>query len=210
VQAAHSVLALLEFLVVTPIFGFMLGVSLRAGRLMGARDAAGAKAAVRAVFVLSGAYSLVAAAAVAAAHAAVVPVFTDPASEAGELVARLSFVLCGVLVLDCLQGTAGGALRGAGSPATGALSSVVSYLLVGLPLSWALAKTLGLGLLGIWLGVVASVGTALAIMGAALLRMDWVAQTARVADLAETEAREAEAAAAAAAAADEADAEDEA
>jgi Na+-driven multidrug efflux pump len=127
----------------------MLGVSLRAGKLMGARDAAGARAAVRAVFVLSGGYSLVAAAVVAAAHAAVVPVFTDPGSEAGALVARNAFVLSGVLVLDCLQGTAGGALRGVGSPATGALSSVVSYLFVGMPLSWVLAKVLGLGLIGI-------------------------------------------------------------
>ena len=170
-----------------------MGISLRAGRLMGARDAAGARAAVRATLLLASGYGLCASAAVAAAHSAVVPVFTDPASEAGALVARFSFALCGVLVLDCLQSAAAGALRGAGSPATGALSSVVSYLCVGMPLSWVLAKTLGLGLLGIWLGVLASVACAFAIMGAALLRLDWDAQTAAVADLAESEARAARA-----------------
>lgn len=196
-QAAHSVLALVEFLLITPIFGFMLGASLRCGSLMGARDAAGARRAAHAVVLLAATYAVVAAAVIAAAHAALVPVFTSPDSDAGRLVARYSFFVCGVIFFDSLQGTAGGVLRGAGRPVVGALSSIVSYVFVGLPLSWLLSKTLGLGLAGIWIGVIASVITAFAIMGTALARQDWEQQTALVADLAETEERERKAAAAA-------------
>ena len=46
------------------------------------------------------------------------------------LISAWSPILCGVVVFDASQGTLGGALRGIGRPLTGALSGVVSYLVV--------------------------------------------------------------------------------
>lgn len=121
-----------------------------------------------------------------AAHSA--PAFTtDPA--VASLISTYSPILCGVVVFDAAQSTAGGVLRGIGRPVSGALSGIVSYLLVGLPLAFVLGRVLRLGggLAGIWVAVGTSVVVALAIMGTVLLTLDWRRTADEAADAAEAQ-----------------------
>ena len=183
-QAAHSVLGTLEFTFFAPVLGMSLGASLRAGSFMGARDPAAARHATRVTFGVILGYALCVAVFVGAAHAVIATIFTSD-SDTAALITRWSPVLCGVFVFDALQGAAGGVLRGIGRPVVGALSSVVSYLFVGIPVSYVLAKVCGWGLPGLWAGIGFSVLVAFSIMGGTLATINWQAQSARVADAAE-------------------------
>ena len=184
VLAAHSILVTLEYLAFTPCLGISIVASIRAGNCMGARDAAGAIVSARAALVVVTLYGLFASALLGALHAAIVPVFTEPDSEAGCLVAQWSPILCAVVVFDTLQGTLGGLLRGLNRPVIGALSGVVSYLAIGMPLSFSLGKAEDWGLPGIWLGVGVSVASSFTIMGTTLLRLNWKREADTVADAA--------------------------
>ena len=183
VQAAHSVLCTLEFILSSPLPGIEMGLSLRAGKFMGARDPRAAIHATRAAFAVVGTFAVLAAVVLAACHGVIARVFTsDP--ETAALITRWSPLLCGVFFFDALQATAGGTLRGINKPIVGALSSVMSYVVIGFPLSYVLSVEAGLGLPGIWIGVGASVLSAFCIMATTLVRLDWSVTSEAVADAA--------------------------
>ena len=72
-----------------------------------------------------------------------------------------------------------GILRGSARPSTGACINLGSFYLIGLPLSFLLAFVFKLGLLGLWLGLLAAVTTCAALTVTSIIRTDWVKQAIR-------------------------------
>ncbi|MCZ8180335.1 MAG: MATE family efflux transporter [Rhizobium sp.] len=88
---------------------------------------------------------------------------SDPAVI--DLAAALFFVFALSQVVDGLQSTLVGALRGLSDTAIPSVISILAYWPVAIPLGWALAFPLGMGPQGVWLGFV----SALALAAIALL-----------------------------------------
>jgi MATE family multidrug resistance protein len=74
--------------------------------------------------------------------------------------AAIFFVFACSQVMDGVQSTMTGALRGLSDTGFPALVSVVAYWVLGLPLGWLLAHPGGLGPAGIWAGFVIALGLA--------------------------------------------------
>ena len=83
---------------------------------------------------------------------------SDPAVI--ELAAALFFVFALSQVVDGLQSTLVGALRGMSDTAIPSVISILAYWPVAIPLGWALAFPLGLGPQGVWLGFVSALALA--------------------------------------------------
>ncbi|XP_002982802.2 protein DETOXIFICATION 49 [Selaginella moellendorffii] len=83
-----------------------------------------------------------------------------PVAGAIELANFPLLVLCGIL-------------RGSARPAAGAVASLGSFYLIGLPCGVALGFGAGLGLVGLWLGLLAAVVACVALTGMVVLGTDW-------------------------------------
>ena len=77
-----------------------------------------------------------------------------------ELASALFFVFALSQVVDGLQSTLVGALRGLSDTAVPSLISILAYWPVAIPLGWALAFPLGWGPQGIWIGFVSALALA--------------------------------------------------
>lgn len=84
---------------------------------------------------------------------------------------------------NCPQTTICGVLRGSTRPSLGANINLVSVYGVGLPIAVFLAFPMDLGLLGLWLGLLAAQVVCAAIMVLALMRTDWAVQIDRAEEL---------------------------
>ena len=84
----------------------------------------------------------------------------------------LLYAAAGFQLFDGVQGVTTGNLRGAGDTRTAMLTNATAHWAIGLPVGFALAFPLGLGVLGLWLGL--SLGIAVA--GCVLLAA-WVKRT---------------------------------
>jgi multidrug resistance protein, MATE family len=82
----------------------------------------------------------------------------DP--EVITVAAAIFFVFAFAQVMDGVQSTMTGALRGLSDTGFPALVSLGAYWVLGLPLGWALAHPLGMGPSGIWAGFVVALGLA--------------------------------------------------
>ncbi|XP_007462732.1 PREDICTED: multidrug and toxin extrusion protein 2 [Lipotes vexillifer] len=93
-----------------------------------------------------------------------------------EVVALVSKVLPLYVVFHLFEAVCclyGGVLRGTGRQAFGAVVNAVTYYAVGLPLGVVLTFVVGLGLTGLWLGMLASVFLAAAAFVTYTACMDW-------------------------------------
>lgn len=80
---------------------------------------------------------------------------------------------------DGMNATIGGVLRGAGRQELGALLNLASYWGVGLPTAYLLAHGLGMGLRGLWAGLVTCTSLQGVVMLAVLARFRWRAEAER-------------------------------
>ncbi|MEK2476040.1 MULTISPECIES: MATE family efflux transporter [Streptomyces] len=89
--------------------------------------------------------------------------FFDPGAagdrEALAIAGQLLFVIAVLQFFDCAQNIGVGLLRGLDDTRSGFRITLVGYWLVGLPAAWALGYAAGLHTLGIWLGLLAGLGT---------------------------------------------------
>ena len=76
-------------------------------------------------------------------------------------------------IFDGVPVVGAGLMRGMGRPQAGAVVNLLGFYVVGLPLSYVLAFPLGLGMAGIWWGLVAGLG------GVAIMLVAWVTSTNR-------------------------------
>lgn len=170
--AAHQVVInMASFTFMVPL-GVSIGASARAGNLIGARDASGLQVACRVAFLM-GAGVMAIAAVCFVVFRSELPVFYTRDAAVVALAALLLPIAGAFQIFDGVQVVGAGLMRGMGRPQAGAVVNLVGFYAVGLPLSYVLAFPMGLGIVGIWWGLVAGLG------GVALLLVVWVARTNR-------------------------------
>jgi MATE family, multidrug efflux pump len=169
IVAGHQVA--LNFVALTFMvpLGLSMAVTVRVGNAVGRRDAHAARFAAFVGGGLAMASQGVAAGVMALFPRAVAHLYThDPAVVA---VAVQLLLLAAVFQLsDGVQACAAGALRGLKDTRVPMLITLVAYWLVGLPLGWWLGLPLGLGARGLWMGLIAGLTLAAALLTARFVR----------------------------------------
>ncbi|XP_048232812.1 protein DETOXIFICATION 48 isoform X2 [Ricinus communis] len=84
---------------------------------------------------------------------------------------------------NCPQTTGCGVLRGSARPSLGANINLGSFYGIGLPIAISMGFMMGLGLLGLWLGLLAAQIVCAVIMVVVLMRTDWKVETNRAREL---------------------------
>lgn len=169
---AHQiVMNLASFTFMVPL-GVSIGASARAGNLIGAGDARGLRVACRVGFLVGGGVMAIAAICFVAFRQALPTLYTNEASVVA--MAALLLPIAGAFqIFDGVQVVGAGLMRGMGRPQAGAVVNLLGFYAVGLPLSYALAFRMDLGLVGIWWGLAAGLG------GVAIMLVAWVSRTNR-------------------------------
>jgi multidrug resistance protein, MATE family len=103
---------------------------------------------------------LAAAAAVLGLYGAAIAGSITDEPEVIAVAATIFFVFAFSQVMDGVQSTMTGALRGLSETRFPAVVSMVAYWLLGLPLGWVLAHEAGMGPAGIWAGFIIALGLA--------------------------------------------------
>jgi MATE family multidrug resistance protein len=169
---AHQIALNLASLTFMVPLGVSMGASARVGNLIGADDVDGMRRAVRIALMLGAGAMLFSGLGLTLLRFQLPRLYTDDAA----LIAMAAQVLplAGAFQLsDGTQVVAAGVLRGMGRPHAATLINLLGYYLLALPLGYLLAFPLGLGLRGIWYGLIAG----LVVVSVALLL--WVQRTAR-------------------------------
>ncbi|OAY33818.1 protein DETOXIFICATION 49 [Manihot esculenta] len=84
---------------------------------------------------------------------------------------------------NCPQTTGCGVLRGSARPSLGANINLGSFYGIGLPIAILMGFMMGLGLLGLWLGLLAAQVVCAIIMVVVLMRTDWQVEANRAREL---------------------------
>ncbi|XP_045680573.1 multidrug and toxin extrusion protein 2 isoform X2 [Phyllostomus hastatus] len=94
----------------------------------------------------------------------------------GEAIALVSKVLPIYIIFQLFEGICcvySGVLRGTGRQAFGALANAIAYYIIGLPLGIVLTFLVGMGIVGLWLGMLACVLLAAAAFVTYTARINW-------------------------------------
>lgn len=171
IEAAGNQIALniVTFSFMAPL-GIALASTVRVGHAVGRGDRIGLRRTVRAGLGLVAAIELVSVAILLCAPRVVVGAFTGDAAVAAQAVSVLVF---GALfqLSDGVQVFASGVLRGLKDTRVPMLIVGLSYWVVGVPLGAALALRAGLGAPGLWLGLLAGLTLAAALLSARVWRL---------------------------------------
>jgi MATE family multidrug resistance protein len=166
--AANQVVSAVGGLLYMVPLGFAGAVALRIAQENGAGNGTALRPIAWAALALSTAWLMLAALALMFGGRSIAAAITgDPAVIA--LAAVLFVGIATLQVLDGVQSTMLGALRGLSDTRWPAAVSILAYWVVALPAGWALAHGLGLGPVGIWFGF----GLGLAGAGLALTWRFW-------------------------------------
>jgi MATE family multidrug resistance protein len=169
---AHQIAINMASLTFMVPLGISMGASARVGNLIGERDAPGMRRAVNVALAAGAGVMTFSALSFTFLRMELPRLYTE---ETALVVVVASILpLAGAFQLsDGTQVVASGVLRGMGRPQAATVVNLVGYYALGLPLGYALAFPLELGLRGVWIGL--TVG--LFAVSAALLY--WVRRTAR-------------------------------
>jgi putative MATE family efflux protein len=153
-SAAHQIVNQVESFSFLPCIGFSGAASALVGQALGMGDPGRATrsgwAAVRMAFL----WSTLAGAAFMAVPGVLLGIFTNDERVIHAGIGALAIVGLGQPAQAVIF-TLGGALRGAGDTRFPLIATVVNWFVVRLPLAYALAFPLGLGLAGVWAGIAA-------------------------------------------------------
>ncbi|MFO7805784.1 MAG: MATE family efflux transporter [Paracoccaceae bacterium] len=162
--AAHGIALQITSLAFVVHVGFSQAATVRAGRALGRRDPGGLKRGGITVLVLSFAVSVLTMAVFLLLPAPLISVFLDPSHARRDdvIVLGVLFLALAALfqIVDSAQVIALGLLRGVQDTRVPMLMATVSYWIIGLPVSYVLAFTLGMGGAGLWLGLVLGLSVA--------------------------------------------------
>jgi len=148
--AAHGIAIQLASLTFMVHIGLSQVATIRAGRALGRDDGLGLRRGGVMAFVMSGIFALVTVIIFLALPEGLVSIFLDPDEPARDavLAVGVALVIMAALfqVVDAAQVMALGLLRGVQDTAVPMMMAVISYWVIGLPVSYLLAFPLGMGL----------------------------------------------------------------
>ncbi|XP_067571531.1 multidrug and toxin extrusion protein 2 [Pseudorca crassidens] len=152
--------------------GLSIAVCFRVGTALGAADTVQAKRSAISGTLCTVGTSLVVGTLLSLLRSKLGHIFTNDE----EVVALVSKVLPLYVVFHLFEAVCclyGGVLRGTGRQAFGAVVNAVTYYVIGLPLGIVLTFVVGLGITGLWLGMLACVCLAAAAFVTYTACMDW-------------------------------------
>lgn len=173
--AAHGIALQVAGLAFMVHLGLSNAATVRLGRAHGAGDAQRLRDAAKVAMALSLGFGLAMIVLFVTLPGAIVGLFLDAANPSAPDILALGSVLLMVAALfqiaDAVQAMALGFLRGVQDTRVPMAMAVVSYWLVGIPASYVLAFPLGHGGVGLWLGLVAGLTVAAALLMTRFLRL---------------------------------------
>jgi len=162
--AAHGIALQVTSVVFMIHVGLSNAATVRAGQAAGRGDGRGLRDGARVILTLSGAVALCTSALFLGLPEPLISVFLDPGDPDRAAVIAIGTGLLAAAALfqlvDAAQVMALGLLRGVQDTRVPMVIAALSYWAIGVPASYALGFTLGLGGPGIWLGL--AIGLALA------------------------------------------------
>jgi len=169
---AHQITLNLASLTFMVPLGVSMGASARVGNLIGAGDVAAMRGAVRVALIAGIGVMAFSALGFTVLRAELPRLYTTDVAVIA-LAAQILPLAAAFQLSDGAQVVAGGVLRGMGRPNAAALANLLGYYALGLPLGYALAFWLDLGLRGIWLGLT------IGLVAVSISLLFWVRRTAR-------------------------------
>ena len=171
--AAHGIALEVVALTFMVHLGLSTAATVRVGRAVGEGDAQGLRDGALTAIVMSVAFGLIAVAVLVSIPEPIIGLFLDEAKpRAPEIIVfGTSLLLMGALfqMFDAMQVMALGFLRGVQDTAAPMWLAAISYWVIGIPVSYALAFPLGFGGQGLWLGLVVGLAVASVLLMTAVL-----------------------------------------
>ena len=166
--AAHGIAIQLASLTFMVHLGFSQAATIRAGRALGRGDEANLRRGAKMAIGMSTVFAVATMAVFLLIPEPLIAVFIDPSEPEKAALLRIGISLLAMAglfqVVDAVQVLALGLLRGVQDTAVPMVIATISYWVVGLPVSYLLAFTLGMGGVGIWLGLVVGLSVAAVLM----------------------------------------------
>jgi MATE family multidrug resistance protein len=162
--AAHGIAIQLASLTFMVHIGFSQAATVRAGRALGRKDEQSLRRGGITAIAMSAFFAVVTSIVFLAMPEFLVSLFLDPNEPERVNLLRIGASLIMVAALfqlvDGLQVVVLGLLRGVQDTTVPMVIATISYWVIGLPVSYVLAFTLGLGGVGLWLGLVIGLAVA--------------------------------------------------
>lgn len=162
--AAHGIAIQLASLTFMVHIGFSQAATVRAGRALGRKDELSLRRGGITAIGMSAFYAVLTSIVFLALPETLVSLFIDPNEPERATLLRIGASLIMVAALfqlvDGLQVLALGLLRGVQDTTVPMIMATISYWVIGLPASYLLAFTFGLGGVGLWLGLVIGLAVA--------------------------------------------------
>ena len=166
--AAHGIAIQLASLTFMVHLGFSQAATIRAGRALGRGDEANLRRGAKMAIGMSTVFAFATMAVFLLIPEPLIALFIDPSEPEKATLLRIGISLLAMAglfqVVDAVQVLALGLLRGVQDTAVPMVIATISYWVVGLPVSYLLAFTLGMGGVGIWLGLVVGLSVAAVLM----------------------------------------------
>jgi MATE family multidrug resistance protein len=166
--AAHGIAIQLASLTFMVHLGFSQAATIRAGRALGRGDEINLRRGAKMAIGMSTVFAIATMAVFLLIPEPLIAVFIDPSEPEKAALLRIGISLLAMAglfqVVDAVQVLALGLLRGVQDTAVPMVIATISYWVVGLPVSYLLAFTLGMGGVGIWLGLVVGLSVAAVLM----------------------------------------------
>lgn len=166
--AAHGIAIQLASLTFMVHLGFSQAATIRAGRALGRGDEINLRRGAKMAIGMSTVFAVATMAVFLLIPEPLIAMFIDPSEPEKATLLRIGISLLAMAglfqVVDAVQVLALGLLRGLQDTAVPMVIATISYWVVGLPVSYLLAFTLGMGGVGIWLGLVVGLSVAAVLM----------------------------------------------
>ena len=166
--AAHGIAIQLASLTFMIHIGFSQAATVRAGRALGRHDEPNLRRGAIMAIGLSAVVAFVTVALFLAIPETLIAAFIDPSEPEKEMLLTLGGALLAMAalfqVVDAMQVMALGLLRGVQDTTVPMVIATISYWVIGMPTSYLLAFTLGIGPVGLWLGLVVGLSFAAVFM----------------------------------------------
>jgi len=162
--AAHGIALNLASAAFMLHLGLSQAATVRAGHAMGRHDEAALRQSGRVAIAISVTLAVLTVILFVSMPVTLISFFIDPTDPARDTLLAVGVTLLAMAALfnltDGLQVVALGLLRGVQDTAVPMVHAAISYWVVGMPVSYLLGFTFGLGALGVWLGLVAGLAFA--------------------------------------------------